>query len=254
MQVLMEPLTNLEEGVEKNIITSIEISSIHLKLNPIHFKVISIITEVMAQYTTYQNKQYVKYKNSMVPVRRNEIATYKTNYRKFKAPDASKSEKQTLQTQLSTIEERMTHDQIILARWDAENWEIPSLRKFAHAESMLTNEQKMLVLQDFLYNRPMLDYSLDNRIEENSKMMDCVLLTLHLDNIILDVHNSKVKEEGFSVCVDEVSVHARLHLIERNHESIATSAKISVKRLQLENFHPLESYLVKVRHRIGRYG
>ena len=27
----------------------------------------------------------------------------------------------------------------------------------------------MLVLQDFLYNRPMLDYSLDNRIEENSK-------------------------------------------------------------------------------------
>jgi Ca2+-binding EF-hand superfamily protein len=236
MQVLMGPLANLEEGVEKNIIASIEISSIHLKLNPIHFTVISIVTKVMAQYTTYQNKQYVKYKNSMVPVRRNEIATYKTNYRKFKAPDASKSEKQTLQTQLSAIEERMTHDQIILARWDAENWEIPSLRKFAHAESMLTNEQKMLVLQDFLYNRPMLDYSLDNRIEENSKMMDCVLLTLHLDNIILDVHNSKVKEEGFSVCVDEISVHARLHLIERNHESIATSAKISVKRLQLENF------------------
>ena len=106
----------------------------------------------------------------------------------------------------------------------------------AFTELGLTNEQKMLVLQDFLYNRPMLDYSSDNRIEENSKMMDCVLLTLHLDNIILDVHNSKVKEEGFSVCVDEVSVHARLHLIERNHESIATSAKISVKRLQLENF------------------
>ena len=92
-------------------------------------------------------------------------------------------------------------------------------------------------------------------------MVDTIFASLYLENIILDVKNSKCSSqlptfhsigvqlsntylhlsaasinEGFSIYVHQVHVLAEMHLIETKDEDVATSAKVTLKQIQLESF------------------
>ena len=74
------------------------------------------------------------------------------------------------------------------------DWKVPCLRKFVYLGETLTEAQKLVVLQDFLYNKSILDFDSTNRIEEDSKMVDTIVLSVYLENIIFDAKNSKYSD------------------------------------------------------------
>ena len=189
MQTLMVPTHNLDENVEKRVDAQIDVSSIRLKLCSTQLQTLSIITKAMNLYTDFEKKRIDQYKAEINPLGADELSNYKVAYCKLRDPKAAKDS--SLQTTLKVMEERMSHDEIILARWDAMDWKVPCLRKFVYLGETLTEAQKLVVLQDFLYNKSILDFDSTNRIEEDSKMVDTIVLSLYLENIIFDAKNSK---------------------------------------------------------------
>ena len=265
MQTLMVPLHNLDENVKKHVNVQIDISSIHLKLCSSHLQTLLIISNVVNLYTDFQRKKIDQYKATIKPLGADELSNYKDAYCNLQDPKTAM--KSSLQATLNTMEERMSHDEIIWARWDAMDWKIPCLRKFTYVGPSLTGAQKLLVLQDFLYNKSILEFDSTNRIEENAKMVDTIFASLYLENIILDVKNSKCSKpqlvtfhsigvqlsntylhlsaastnEGFSIYVHQVQVLTEMHLIETKDEDVATSAKVTLKQIQLESFQEQQS-------------
>ena len=100
-------------------------------------------------------------------------------------------------------------------------------------------------------------------------MVDTISLSLYLENIILDVkivsarnlklvtfhgigvqlsntylhHSAASINEGFSMYVHQVQVLAEMHLLETKDEDVATSAKVTLKQIQLESFQEQQSKL-----------
>ena len=148
MQTLMVPIHNLDENVKKHVDVQIDISSIHLKLCSSHLQTLLIISNVMNLYTDFQKKKIDQYKATIKPLGADELSNYKVAYCNLQDPKTAM--KSSLQATLNAMEERMSHDEIILARWDAMDWKIPCLRKFLYLGSSLTEAQKLTGSPRFL--------------------------------------------------------------------------------------------------------
>ena len=227
---VMEVLFQVADIPEKKKGTvAVQISNVIIRPSPVRTQVVLDLLDSIGRFGTWQATVIRKYQNDLAELTDYELRLYKDIYSGSKKQNKTNSKDLAL---LTSLEERMTCEQILLTRWEVEQWNVPNTQNQNIPLSGDEGQNKIIRFRDFVYNRPLTDFDPQNRAEENAKMIDRVHFAFLLEGIELQLFSSTESLE-FCFKLSTSTVNADVGMVVRGDAQVQYKAEILVGHLSL---------------------